>query len=162
MDPVYNTMMVDGREQRQFIGVACRNCGSAQSSDYHYMNCILPFTGMYVDDDDDYYAPKASACVQPSDKAPDASASCQPSDKPTVRIAKNGKIHRVRPEDLHKPKPFRSVSKGAVSKGAVCSNCGAKESVCECWIDVDDSDDETPSAAASNSKPITRFLSSFF
>ena len=136
-------MMVNGQEQQQLIGYACDKCGSAQSSNHHYNTCILPFMGGYVDDDNDYHAPKASAAEKPS-------------DKPKVRVLLNGIISKVLPSDLHKPKPFRTVS-----KGDVCSVCGAKEPMCGCCTDIDDSDDDAPGAAASHAEPPGSFLPFF-
>lgn len=141
MEPVYDTIRVNNRDLPVYIGRVCGNCGSAPSSQHHFVTCEMASMGIDdYGDYDDYYAPKASAS-QSSDKAP-------------VRIVKNGEIHKVRPEDLHNPSPLRTVS-----KGAVCSDCGAKESMCECCTDVDNSDEDTPSAAASQVEP--RILSSF-
>lgn len=139
MVPVYNIKTVNNRKKLACIGGICNQCGEDYSTIYHYNKCIMPYKGGNV-------------------------VSKQSSDKATVRIVKNGEIHHVRPEDLHNPTPLRTKS-----KGAVCSECGAKESMCECWTDIeDDSDDdapgaadETPSAAASHAEPPGSFLPFF-
>ena len=157
MEPVYNIKTVNNCKMLACIGGICNRCGEAPSGAYHYKACRMPYTGGYVDDDDDYYAHEASASCQPSDKAPKASAAEKPSDKSKVRVLLNGIISKVLPSDLHKPKPFRTVS-----KGAVCFNCGAKEPMCRCLTDIeDDSDDDAPGAAASNAKPPGSFLPFF-
>jgi hypothetical protein len=124
---------INGRKFGKLVGIVCIHCGSDSDSVCHN-KCIL----------------SSVDCSNDNKKT-------SVSKQPTVRIAKNGEIHHVRPEDLHNPSPLRTKS-----KGAICFECGAKEPMCECWTDIeDDSDDETPSAAASHAEPPGSFLPFF-